>query len=147
MQAFTPTRQPPTLAGTALLGVRASNLIELGDAVQSGFKPVTLQLFAKHLGLTLGETLSLVQLSESTFHSYRRNKRSMGADTSAHLYLLAKVTEASEQYFESVSKAHAWLQTPRVTFGGKTPLQFALLPSGAEYVTTVLSRLEYGVYT
>lgn len=147
MQAFTPTRQPPTLPGTTLLGLRASNLIELGDAVRSGFKAATVDLFAKHLGLTLGETLALVDLSESTFHSHRRNNRAISADTSANLYRLAQVTEAAERYFESVPKAHMWLQTRRVTFGGKTPLQFALLPSGAEYVTTVLSRLEHGVYT
>lgn len=147
MQAFTPTRQPPTLPGTTLLGLRASNIIELGDAVRSGFKPATVDLFAKHLGLTLSETLALIDLSESTFHSYRRNKRTISADTSANLYRLAQVTEAAERYFESVPKAHVWLQTPRVTFGSKTPLQFALLPGGTEYVTTVLSRLEHGVYT
>ncbi len=147
MQAFIPSREPPTLPGTTLLGLRASNLIELGDAVQSGFKPATVDLLAKHLGLTLSETLALVDLSESTFHSYRRNKRAMSADASANLYRLAQVTEAAERYFESVPKAHAWLQTPRVTFGGKTPLRFSLLPGGAEYVTTVLSRLEHGVYT
>ena len=120
--------------------------MELGDAVQNGFEPATVELFAMHLGLTLGETLELIQLSQSTFHSYRRNKRPMNAASSANLYRLAQVTEATERYFESVPKAHAWLQTPRVTFGGKTPLQFALLPSGAECVTTVLSRLEHGVY-
>lgn len=147
MQAFTPTRKPPAYPGTSLLGLKAKTLLELGDAVEHGFKPDAVDRFSKHLNLTLGETLKLVRLSESTFHSYRRNNRALGSDTSANLYRLAQVTEAAEHYFEDRDQARAWLRTPRVTFGQKTPLQFALLPGGADYVTTVLSRLEHGVYT
>ena len=73
LQSFVPTRQPIALPGTSLLGLDALNLVELGDAVQKGFQPVAVDRFAKHLNLTLGETLGLVQLSESTFHTYKRN--------------------------------------------------------------------------
>ncbi|MFC6619333.1 antitoxin Xre-like helix-turn-helix domain-containing protein [Deinococcus radiophilus] len=144
---FTPTRTAPALPGTSLLGVQATNLIELGDAAQAGFGTQALEGFARHLGLTLGETLALIGLSESTYHSYRRRGRPLSADDSASLYHLARVTEAAEHYFQSVQDAHRWLMTPRQTFGDKTPLQFALLPGGAEYVLTVLGRLERGVYT
>lgn len=144
---FTPTRTVPALPGASLLGLKATTLVELGNAVDEGFTTTALERFAKHLGLTLGETLDLIRLSESTYHSYRRKGKALSADDSANLYHLARVTEAAEHYFQSVTDAHRWLMTPRVTFGGKTPLQFALLPSGAEYVTTVLSRLEHGVYT
>lgn len=144
---FTPTRTAPALPGTALLGLQATTLLELGEAVDEGFKTTALERFARHLGLTLGRTLDLIRLSESTYHSYRRKNRPLNADDSASLYHLARVTEAAEHYFESVKEAHQWLMTPRITFGNKTPLQFALLPGGAEYVTTVLSRLEHGVFT
>jgi len=146
-QMFTPTRPVPPLPGTSLLRLKATTLLELGDAVQTGFQPTVLEAFGKHLGLNLGEALGLLGLSESTYHSYRREKRPMKPDISASLYQLARVTEAAEAYFENVQDAHLWLQTQRQTFGGRTPLQFALLPGGAEYVTTVLSRLEHGVYT
>lgn len=144
---FTPTRTAPALSGTTLLGLKATSLVELGEAVSEGFKTAALERFARHLGLTLGETLDLIRLSESTYHSYRRKGRPLSADDSANLYHLARVTEAAEHYFQSVTDAHQWLMTPRLTFGDKTPLQFALLPGGAEYVTTVLSRLEHGVST
>ncbi len=146
-QTFTPNRTVPALPGTSLLGLKAQTLVELGDAVDKGFKATALERFTKHLGLTLSDTLELIRLSESTYHSYRRRGRPLRADDSANLYHLARVTEAAEQYFQSVTDAHQWLMTPRATFGQKTPLQFALLPGGAEYVTTVLSRLEHGVYT
>lgn len=144
---FTPTRTVPALPGTSLLGLKATTLVELGNAVNEGFKPDALERFARHLGLTLSGTLELIRLSESTYHSYRRKGRPLSADDSANLYHLARVTEAAEHYFQDVNDAHQWLMTPRMTFGNKTPLQFALLPGGAEYVTTVLSRLEHGVYT
>ena len=147
LHTFTPTRAAPPLPGTTLLGLKASTLLDLGSAVHIGFKPEAIERFAKHVGLTLRETLLLVGLSESTYHSYRRRGRTINPDTSANLYQLARVTEAAEGYFEHQQAAHSWLQIPRPTFGNRTPLQFSLLPGGAEYVTTVLSRLEHGVYT
>jgi putative toxin-antitoxin system antitoxin component (TIGR02293 family) len=146
-QTFSPTRTVPALPGTSLLGLKATTLLDLGDAVHAGFEPTTLQRLAQHIGLSIGETLALIGLSDSTYHSYRRNGRALSPDVSTHLYQLARVTEAAEAYFENAPAAHAWLQTARPTFGHRTPLQFALLPGGAEYVTTVLSRLEHGVYT
>lgn len=146
-QLFLPTRTVPTLPGASLLGLEATTLLELGDAVQGGFSPAALESLGRHLGLSLGETLALTGLSESTYHSLRRRGRPLSEDISTHLYHLARVTEAAEAYFENLQGAHTWLQTPRVTFGNRTPLQFAQLPEGAEYVTAVLSRLEHGVYT
>ncbi|MBZ9715709.1 MULTISPECIES: type II RES/Xre toxin-antitoxin system antitoxin [Deinococcus] len=146
-QTFTPTRTPPVLPGTALLGLKATTLLDLGEAVHAGLSPATVERLGTHLGLSLAETLSLLKLSSSTYHRYRRTGRALSADVSTHLYHLARVTEAAERYFEHKDAAHVWLQTPRATFGHRTPLQFALPPEGAEYVTTVLSRLEHGVYT
>ena len=147
MQAFTPTRTPTPLLGTALLGLDASSLIELGAAVEQGFDPSAVRRLANRLELSLGAALKLLEVKESTFHLYKRENRRLNRDDSAHLYRLAQVTEAAEAYFESAERARAWLQTPRLSFGNKTPLQFALLPGGTEYVLTVLSRLEHGVYT
>jgi putative toxin-antitoxin system antitoxin component (TIGR02293 family) len=144
---FIPTRTPPPLPGASLLGLSATTLLDLGDAVHDGFHPDTLDRLAAHLGLSLGHTLDLLGLSPSTYHVHRRQDRPLKPEVSAKLYHLAQVTEAAEAYFGETATAHAWLQTPRVTFGHRTPLAFALLPGGAEYVTTVLNRLEHGVYT
>ncbi|MCY1703960.1 type II RES/Xre toxin-antitoxin system antitoxin [Deinococcus sp. SL84] len=145
-QTFTPTWTPPPFPGTSLLGLDASTLLELGDAVDQGFQSAALEGLARHLGMTLGQMLALLGISESTYHSRRRSGRPLSADDSAALYHLARVTEAAEQYFTDPAEAHRWLGAPRVTFGNRTPLQFALLPGGAEYVTAVLGRLEHGVY-
>lgn len=146
-QTFTPTRPVPTLPGVSLLGLDATSLLELGDAVQGGLSTSALEGFAGHLKLPVSDVLELVDLSPSSYFSYKRRGKAFGAETGARLYHLARVTEAAERYFESVTQAHAWLIEPRTTFGGRSPLQFALLPGGAEYVITVLGRLEHGVYT
>lgn len=105
-QIFTPTRPVPPLPGTSLLRLKATTLLELGDAVQTGFQPTVLEAFGKHLGLNLGEALGLLGLSESTYHSYRREKRPIKPDISVSLYQPARVTEAAEAYFENVQDAH-----------------------------------------
>ena len=144
---FTPTRPVPPLPGTTLLGLKASTLLELGDAVESGFKTSALERFSKRVGLTLNDTLKLIGLSASSYHEHQRAQRPIKNTLSGQLYQLACVTEAAEAYFEDPAEAHTWLKTPRTTFGGRTPLHFALLPGGTAYVTTILSRLEHGVYT
>lgn len=146
-QIFKPTRAAPPLPGVSLLGLNATSLLELGDAVQRGLSTDALERFAAHLGLPVSEVLTLLGLPHSTYFGYKRRGRTFGADTGAQLYRLARVTQVAEQYFESVTLAHAWLQAPRATFAQRTPLQFALLPGGDEYVVTVLGRLEHGVYS
>lgn len=144
---FTPTRPVPPLPGTTLLGLKATTLIELGDAVETGFKTTTLERLSKRLGLTLSEMLKLIGLSASSYHEHVRAGRPIRSTLSGQLYQLACVTEAAEAYFEDPAEAHTWLKTPRATFGGRSPLQFALLPGGPGYVTTILDRLEHGVYS
>jgi putative toxin-antitoxin system antitoxin component (TIGR02293 family) len=146
-QKFTPTRKAPPLPGTTLLGVRARTLIALGQEIDQGFSTSAVAEFSRHLSLTLEETLGLLRVSDSTYHSHKRQQKPLRPETSAHLYQLARVTEAAEDYFEHKDAAHAWLQTPRATFGGQTPLQFARLPGGAEYVSHVLGRMEHGIPT
>ncbi|MFC6662761.1 antitoxin Xre-like helix-turn-helix domain-containing protein [Deinococcus multiflagellatus] len=90
--------------------------------------PATVERLGTHLGLSLAETLSLLKLSSSTYHRYRRTGRALSADVSTHLYHLARVTEAAERYFEHKDAAHVWLQTPRATFGHRTPFSLPFRP-------------------
>ena len=144
---FTPTRPVPPLPGTTLLGLKATTLIELGEAVETGFKTTALERFGKRIGLTLSDTLKLIGLSASSYHEHVRAGRPIRNTLSGQLYQLACVTEAAESYFEHDTEAHTWLKAPRATFGGRSPLQFALLPGGTAYVQSILNRLEHGVYT
>jgi len=60
VQTFTPTRTVPALPGASLLGLKATTLLNLGEAVHNGFELSTLEQLTKHVGLSLGEMLSLM---------------------------------------------------------------------------------------
>lgn len=145
MQAFIPTRPAPAPPGVSLLGLKATTILEIGEAVENGFHTSLVKRFASHINASLQDTLKLLDLSESTFHQHQRHKQPLSRSVSINALLLSQITETAEQYFEDKTKAHAWLATPRATFGGKTPLQFSLLLGGVEYVRTVLNRLEHGI--
>ena len=146
-QTFTPSRPVPPLPGASLLGLKSTSLLELGDAVEGGLPTAALERYAEHLGLPVSGLLELIGLSPSTYFGHKKKGKTLSTETGAQLYHLARVTDAAEHYFEDVSAAHAWLKARRQSLGGRTPLQFALLPAGAEYVITLLGRLEHGVYS
>ncbi len=147
MQAFIPTRPAPAPPRVSLLGLKATTILEVGEAVENGFATSLVKRFASHINASLQDTLKLLDISKRTFHQYQRHKKPLSRSVSINVLLLAQITEAAEQYFEDKTNAHAWLATPRTTFGGTTPLQFSLLPNGAEYVRAVLNKLEHGVVT
>ena len=49
--------------------------------------------------------------------------------------------------FEGVENAAEWLQTPNVSLGGLTPLEYADTEAGAREVENLLGRIEYGIYS
>ncbi len=146
MEKFNPQIIPEYLPGVLLLGLKADNLFDLGQAVQSGFAIEAVETLHQTLGVTLSELLKLIDLSESTYHHYRRQKRFLPSEFSLKLYWLARVLEQAEMFFEDKAKAIIWLKTPRAIFRDLTPLQCTSLPDGTAYVVTVLNRLEHGVY-
>ena len=125
--------------------VKATQPLELGDAVEAGLPMAALERYTEHLGLPVSGLLELIGLSPSTYFSHRKKGKTLSTETGAQLYHLARVTDAAEHYFEDVPSAHAWPKAQRQSLGGHTPLQFALLPAGVEYVITLLGRLEHGV--
>ncbi len=146
MKKFNPQITPTYLPGALLLGLKVDNLFDLGQAVQTGLAIQAVETLGQSLGLTLSEILKLINLSESTYHHYRKQQRFLPSEFSVHLYQIARVLEQATMFFEDKTKAIIWLKTPRTIFRDFTPLQCTILPDGAAYVITVLNRLEHGVY-
>ena len=69
----------------------------------------------------------------------------MSPEDSGRVYRLAKVVEATEDYFEDKNQVYGWLTRPKVALGGKTPLAFARTAEGADYVVKLLGRMAHGV--
>ena len=58
-----------------------------------------------------------------------------------------RITRQAIELFEDRERAISWLQTPKVSLGGITPLAALSTDDGAKQVEEILYRTEYGIYS
>jgi putative toxin-antitoxin system antitoxin component (TIGR02293 family) len=58
-----------------------------------------------------------------------------------------RITQQTIDLFEDTKKALAWLQTPKNSLAGITPLAALSTDEGAKQVEEILYRTEYGIYS
>ncbi len=143
---FVPTRAPAPVPGARVLGLKIDNEFQVAERIAAGFSAATIGRLARELGVPDNRMLLLTSIPESTYHDRKRHKKPLSAEASSRVYRIAKATEAAVAYFEgNRSAARRWLTTPKVTIGGKTPLEFARTPEGSDYIIKLLSRMEHGI--
>ena len=57
-----------------------------------------------------------------------------------------RITQQAIDLFEDAHRAIAWLQTPKNSLSGMTPLAALSTDEGAKIVEEILYRTEYGIY-
>jgi putative toxin-antitoxin system antitoxin component (TIGR02293 family) len=57
-----------------------------------------------------------------------------------------RITQQAIDLFEDTDRAKQWLQTPKNTLAGMTPLAALATDEGAKQVEGILYRTEYGIY-
>ncbi len=57
-----------------------------------------------------------------------------------------RITQQAINLFEDTKKALQWLQTPKNSLAGITPLAALATDAGAKQVEEILYRTEYGIY-
>lgn len=146
IRRFTPTRQPTPVPGAKVLGLRSTDEFQVAKKVSEGFSTATVSRLARSLGVSDSRVLDYTSIPESTFHSRKRQGKSLTSEESSRVYRIAKVTAAAEQFFEGNQEAaRRWLANPKTALGGKTPLEFARTPEGSDFVVKLLIRMEHGV--
>ncbi len=58
-----------------------------------------------------------------------------------------RITQQAINLFEDTKKALQWLQTPKNSLAGITPLAALATDAGAKQVEEILYRTEYGIYS
>jgi putative toxin-antitoxin system antitoxin component (TIGR02293 family) len=58
-----------------------------------------------------------------------------------------RITQQAINLFEDTKKALQWLQTPKNSLAGITPLAALSTDAGAKQVEEILYRTEYGIYS
>lgn len=62
-------------------------------------------------------------------------------------YRLAELALHAEAYFGSADAARTWLTRRHAAYGGRSPLETALRPMGAEHMNLTLMQAEYGLFS
>ena len=68
-------------------------------------------------------------------------------EESERVYRLAKVLAFAESVLGTKEKARHWLNSPNRALGGDSPFSWLETEAGADEVTHVLGRIEFGVYS
>lgn len=91
----------------------------------------------------IGKVLGLSERSLAR----RRSQGRFTPTESDRLYRLVELFDLASTVLEGVEAAAEWMSSPAVALSGRTPLEYAHNEAGARRVTTLLQRIEHGVYS
>lgn len=90
--------------------------------------------------------LEITGVSKST--ALRRSGQAqLKPHESEKVYQVAKVVALADQVFGDLENSHSWLHAPNRALGGDTPFSRLDTAAGADEVTQLLQRIDYGVYS
>lgn len=113
---------------------------------RKGLPRRTVDNLAHALGMSVGEIARLLPISLRTLQRYQ-NKQLLDKDLSDHLIQITKVFARAVEVFGTQQQAALWLKSPIMALGNVRPIEMLDTSTGAELVTTILGRIEYGVYS
>ena len=134
------------LGGEKTLGVRVSSQQDLISAVRRGLHTSTIDAVIEELDASAGEVLPALRIARRTMERRKVEGRLLPQE-SERVYRLAKILALAESVLGTKEKARHWLNTPNRALGNVSPLSLTETEAGADEVTTVLGRIEFGVYS
>jgi putative toxin-antitoxin system antitoxin component (TIGR02293 family) len=134
------------LGGEKTLGKRVSSQQDLISAVRRGLRISAVDAVIQELDATRAEVLPTLRLARRTMERRKITGR-LRPEESERVYRLAKVLAFAESVLGTREKARRWLNTPNRALGNVSPLSLLETEAGADEVTHVLGRIEFGVYS
>src|SRR4030095_15989314 len=92
------------------------------------------------------EVLPTLGIARRTLERRKHKGRLLPAE-SERVYRLAKILASGESVLGEKQRARRWLNTPNRALGNVSPLSMLETEAGADEVTNVLGRIEYGVHS
>lgn len=130
-----------------MLGIKASDRLELSDKVQAGFPFNSFVILTRSMEITNKELAELVQISTRTLNR-RQKEGKLKADESDRLLRFARIFTYAIDLFEGDKEAaQNWLSSENRALKGDSPLVASKTEEGAREVENLIVRLEHGVFT
>jgi putative toxin-antitoxin system antitoxin component (TIGR02293 family) len=138
-------KEPITYA--KLIGIKASDRMELSEKVQDGFPFKAFISLTKSMDVSNQQLADLVQISHRTLVR-RRKDGILRTDESERLLRIARIFTMAVKLFEGdSSSAQSWLSKSNRALGGESPLEASKTEEGSREVENLINRLEHGVFS
>ncbi|MDQ2817119.1 MAG: DUF2384 domain-containing protein [Candidatus Eremiobacteraeota bacterium] len=134
-----------SLGGRKTLGKNVRSELELHDIVAQGLPAVILESLVKNKLISRKQADSIVP--RRTAGRHRASGKRLNAEQSERIARVVRTVEYANEVFGSESKARDWLHTTNAALDGKRPIDLATTETGGRIVETILTRIDYGVYS
>ncbi len=149
MKTATSTTNTANGQGTvpAWLGVKATNSVQMVQAIGAGFPYATLERVRKETGLPLERLGSAIGLSARTLTRRKKEKKLSAAESDRLVTLTRLLAQAIALFEGNKPSALRWFVQPNRALGNLSPLEMAATETGAREVENLIGRLEHGVFS
>lgn len=130
-----------------LLGIKASDSVQLVRAIERGFSFGTLERVRRETGLPMERLATSIGISARTLTRRRKEKRLSAWESDRLVSVSRLLTQAIELFEGDREKAFRWFVQANRTLGNRSPLEMAATETGAREVENVIGRLEHGVFS
>jgi len=132
------------LGGEKTLGIRVSSQQDLITAVRRGLRTAAVDAVIEQLDAPAATVLPALRIARRTMERRKAQGRLLPQE-SERVYRLAKVLALAESVLGTREKTRRWLNTPNRALGNVTPLALTETEAGADEVTSLLGRIDFGI--
>ncbi|MFM0327710.1 type II RES/Xre toxin-antitoxin system antitoxin [Caballeronia glebae] len=122
--------------------------LQAHDVVTRGLPVALAREMIDEYGVVTREALLLaIGVSERTLQRGKDESRLLDSNATDRLLRLASITEQAIDVLGSKEAAEQWLSQPAIGLDQRRPIDLLQSSEGAELVKTLLTRMDYGVYS
>jgi putative toxin-antitoxin system antitoxin component (TIGR02293 family) len=135
------------LGGKSVLTKPIQSEFDLISLSNEGITKASLDALIGHLGIS--KKAFSENILDASVKTLERKKSTDKLDkrTSSHVIEIAKVADRAFSVFGDEEKVKRWLNSPNRALNNIKPIDLFYIPTGLAMVTTILGRIEEGVYS
>jgi putative toxin-antitoxin system antitoxin component (TIGR02293 family) len=135
------------LGGRRMLKRTVERESELRTLTNDGVPVRALTRMAEELAIERNTMARVVGISQRTLSRRLAKDERLTMDESDRTVRLARVIAMATETLGTAAKVSSWLQRPNRALEGEVPLELLDTDAGVRSVETVLTRIEYGIYS
>lgn len=137
------------MLGVASVGLVARGAIDVHDVVSRGLPQSSLKMLQAATGLSPAVLAPAVRISARSYQRLMASSKNeaLPVPLSSDLWQFADIYARAVEVMGSNELATQWLNTEALALDGRKPIDLLSTLQGADMVSDLLTRLDYGVYT